>query len=98
MWDGQYAFEKSKIIQGYSEVKLDLLEDDSIDMFITSPPYDDMRNYSGKKENFNFHAIARKMISKLKNGGVIIWIVSDKTEKGSETITAFRQTMKIRYV
>lgn len=39
MWDGQYAFEKSKIIQGDCLEKMKLIPDGSIDMILADLPY-----------------------------------------------------------
>lgn len=39
MWDGKYAFEKSKIIQGDCLEKMKLIPDGSVDAIITDPPY-----------------------------------------------------------
>ena len=40
MWDGQYAFEKSKIIEGDCLEKMKLIPDGSIDLVVTDPPYE----------------------------------------------------------
>ena len=39
MWDGQYAFEKSKIIQGDCLEKMKLIPDGSVDMILADLPY-----------------------------------------------------------
>ena len=39
MWDGQYVFEKSKIIQGDCLEKMKLLPDGSVDMILADLPY-----------------------------------------------------------
>lgn len=39
MWDGKYAFEKSKIIQGDCLEKMKLIPDGSIDMILADLPY-----------------------------------------------------------
>lgn len=70
---------------------LKLQEDESVDFVITSPPYDDIRNYNGY--SFDFEAIAQELTRVLKNGGVVIWNVSDATVKGSETGTSMRQAL-----
>ncbi|WP_221407619.1 DNA-methyltransferase [Thermoflexibacter ruber] len=62
-----------------------------IDFIITSPPYDDLRNYDGYE--FEFEKIALEIKRILKKGGVMIWVVGDKTENGSETGTSFRQAL-----
>ena len=70
---------------------MDQLEDESVDAFITSPPYDQLRNYNGY--SFPFEDIARKMYQKLAQGGVIVWVVGDAVLKGSESGSSFRQAI-----
>jgi len=62
-----------------------------IDFVITSPPYDDIRNYNGYK--FEFERITKELYRVIKKGGVIIWIVADATINGSETGTSFKQAL-----
>ena len=62
-----------------------------IDFIITSPPYDDIRNYNGY--SFEFEKIALELKRVLKKGGVIIWVVSDQTKNGSESLTSFKQAL-----
>ena len=74
---------------------LPTLPDQSIDLVLTSPPYDNLRNYNNSSEwNFNiFSKIAIQLNRVLKDGGVIVWIVNDATIKGSETGTSFKQAL-----
>lgn len=67
------------------------MPNNSIDLVVTSPPYDSLRNYNGY--SFNFEVIARELRRVLKDGGVIVWIVNDATENKSETLTSFRQAI-----
>lgn len=67
------------------------MEAESVDLTITSPPYDDLRDYNGY--TFDFENIAKQLYRVTKEGGVIIWVVADKTENGSETGTSFRQAL-----
>ncbi len=67
------------------------MPDSFIDFIITSPPYDDIRNYNGYK--FDFENIAKETFRVLKEGGVMIWVVGDATINGSETGTSFRQAL-----
>lgn len=71
------------------------IETNSIDMVLTSPPYDDLRKYKNKVEwSFDiFKNIAKELTRVLKNEGVIVWVVSDKTKNGSETGTSFNQAL-----
>ena len=67
------------------------MPDNYIDFVITSPPYDDIRNYNGYK--FEFEKIAKELFRVIKQGGVILWVVADATINGSETGTSFRQAL-----
>jgi site-specific DNA-methyltransferase (adenine-specific) len=78
------------------------IDDNSIDLILTSPPYDDLRTYnkhlSGNKTEFNgysfpFELIAKELFRIVKPGGVVVWVVGDATNKGSETGTSFRQAL-----
>lgn len=71
------------------------IKDGSIDMVITSPPYDDLREYEDKvKWNFTiFKTIALQLFRVLKKGGVIVWVVGDSTIKGSESGNSFKQAL-----
>jgi site-specific DNA-methyltransferase (adenine-specific) len=62
-----------------------------IDLTVTSPPYDDLRDYNGY--SFPFEDIAKELYRVTKNGGVIVWIVGDATINGSETGTSFKQAL-----
>lgn len=70
------------------------IPNDSIDLTVTSPPYDNLRDYKG------FSWDEARLISELyrvtKHGGVVVWIVNDATVKGSETCTSFRQALSFR--
>ena len=78
---------------------LDVLQDfpdESIDLVITSPPYDNLRNYNGAIESWSFEKfqnIAGELFRVLKRGGCIVWIVADATADGSETGTSFKQAL-----
>lgn len=71
-------------------ITLRQMETESIDLVVTSPPYDNMRNY-GHDTKFMFQIICRELCRAIKKGGVIVWIVGDQTIKGSETLTSFKQ-------
>lgn len=62
-----------------------------IDLTITSPPYDNTRDY--EEYNFDFESIALELYRITRQGGVVVWIVGDSTVNGSESGTSFRQTL-----
>ena len=64
---------------------------ESIDLVVTSPPYDDLRNYGG--HTWDFYGVAWNLKRLLKPGGVIVWVVADKTVDGNETGTSMRQAL-----
>ncbi len=67
------------------------LPDNSIDLTVTSPPYDDLRSYNGY--TFEFEPIATELWRVTKPGGVVVWVVADATINGSETGTSFKQAL-----
>lgn len=69
---------------------------DCIDLTVTSPPYDNLRNYNGYA--FDFENIAKELYRVTKSGGVLVWVVSDATIKGSETGTSFKQALFFKEV
>lgn len=66
-------------------------QDGCVDMTLTSPPYDGLRTYNGY--SFPFEEIAKELYRITKDGGVVVWVVSDATVNGSETGTSFRQAL-----
>lgn len=78
---------------------LNKINDDSVDLILTSPPYDNLRVYGGIVWNFDiFKKIAIQLERVLKKGGVIVWIVNDATVKGSETGSSFRQVLYFKEI
>lgn len=72
------------------------IPDGCLDMGISSPPYDGLRDYKGY--SFNFEPIAHQMYRCLKPGGVWVWVVNDSVINGSETLTSFRQALYFKDV
>ena len=64
---------------------------ESVDMVLTSPPYDNLRDYKGY--TFDFEQTAQQIFRVLKPGGVCVWVIGDATVKGSETGTSFHQAL-----
>jgi site-specific DNA-methyltransferase (adenine-specific) len=67
------------------------LADESVDMVVTSPPYDDIRDYNGF--SFDWKQTISELYRIIKRGGVAVWIVNDQTVDGSESGTSFRQAL-----
>ena len=79
-----------------AEEALKSMEDNTVDLVVTSCPYDNLRHYNGVGDTWNhnkFCAIAQELYRVVKPGGVVVWVVNDKTEKGSKSGTSFRQAL-----
>ena len=72
------------------------IDDDSIDLIVTSPPYDNLRKYGKGESQWSFDVFAQcaeQMNRVLKKGGVIVWNVNDRIVNGSKTGTCFKQVL-----
>lgn len=75
---------------------LKLLDANSIDLTVTSPPYDDLRTYNGY--SFDFEGIAKELYRVTKEGGVVVWVVGDGVVNRSESGTSFRQALYFKSI
>jgi site-specific DNA-methyltransferase (adenine-specific) len=83
----------------YNENCLDTMSrmpDNFIDLTVTSPPYDNLRDYKGY--SFDFENIAKELFRVTKIGGAVVWVVGDATINGSETGTSFKQALFFKEV
>ena len=72
------------------------LPNDYVDLTVTSPPYDEMREYDGHATAFDFKATAQQLYGITKPGGVVVWVVADQTKDGDESGASFRQALFFR--
>lgn len=72
------------------------MPDNFVDLTVTSPPYDNLRDYKGFE--FNYKAMLEELYRVTKAGGVVVWIVNDATVNGSETGTSFKQALYAKEV
>lgn len=80
---------------------VEFIERESVDLVVTSPPYDDLRKYNGVGDTWNkdkFKSVALALWDVLKPGGVIVWVVNDKVENGGKTGTSFEQALYFRNI
>lgn len=87
-------FWRQSDIEIYNESNLDTMSrmpDNCIDLTVTSPPYDGLRNYNGY--SFPFEEIAKELYRVTKPGGVVVWVVGDSTKNGSESLSSFKQAL-----
>ena len=72
------------------------MEANLVDLTVTSPPYDNLRNYNGYK--FQFEEIAKQLFRVTKEGGIVVWVVGDKINNGDRTLTSFKQALYFQKV
>jgi len=72
------------------------LDNNIIDLTVTSPPYDNLRNYNGY--SFDFENLSKQLLRVTKEGGVVVWIVGDSTKNGSESGTSFKQALHFKEI
>lgn len=81
----------NKILEGNSVEVMKSFGDNVIDLTVTSPPYDDLRNYKGYV--FPFEEMAKELYRVTKPGGVVVWVVADATIDATETGTSFKHAL-----
>lgn len=72
------------------------IPDGSVDLTVTSPPYDNLRTYNGNNEQWGedvWKGVLQELHRVTADGGVVVWVVGDATVKGSETGTSFKQAL-----
>jgi DNA modification methylase len=87
---------ENQVILGDCLEVMRTMEENSVDLTVTSPPYDNLRTYNGY--TFDFEGIAKELFRVTKDGGVVVWVVGDATIKGSETGTSFKQALYFKEI
>jgi hypothetical protein len=64
-----------------------------VDAVVTSPPYDNLRNYGDGWGGVDLFAVISVLAERLGSGGVCVWNVADATVNGSETGSSFKQAL-----
>jgi len=86
----------NSIVEGNCIEVMQRFDDDVVDLTVTSPPYDDLRNYKGFI--FPFTEIAQQLYRITKTGGVVVWVVADATIDATETGTSFKQALYFKEI
>ena len=81
----------NSILYGDCLDTLPRFDPDWIDLVVTSPPYDNLRDYHGY--HFDCPSVAKALYRVLKPGGVVVWVVADSVVDGGESGTSFRQAL-----
>jgi DNA modification methylase len=85
----------NKIVCGDNCDILGSLPRNCIDLVVTSPPYDNMKQYRSGQD-WDFYGAAWQLSRVLKPGGVIVWVAGDQIIKGSESGTSFSQALHFK--
>ena len=97
----------NKIYLGDAVSIMKNMPDNSVDMVLTSPPYDNQRTYNGeiKKDvifdnyfSFPFVDMAEELFRIMKDGSIMVWIVNDQIVNGGESGNSFRQALKFQEI
>lgn len=81
----------NSIICGNNVDVISTFPENYVDLTVTSPPYDSLRDYKGYE--FDFLSLAKELYRATAPGGVVVWVVGDATVKGSETGSSFKQAL-----
>jgi site-specific DNA-methyltransferase (adenine-specific) len=87
---------KFDLINGDCIEEMSKLPEGSIDLTVTSPPYDNLRTYNGNITQWNedkWKNVIKQLYRITKQSGVVVWVVNDSTINGSETGTSFKQAL-----
>lgn len=90
----------NKIIVGDSALVLKNFPENSIDLIVTSPPYDDLRDYDSKTawNMKKFKTIAKEIHRIMKPGATVVWVVGDKVQNKGKTLTSFKQALYFQQI
>lgn len=83
--------EKNQIYCWDSVELLKEIDDNSVDLTVTSPPYDNLRDYEWYE--FDYKPIISEIFRVTKQWWIVVRIVNDATINWSETWTSFKQAL-----
>ena len=91
-----------KLYQGDCLEVMDKLIEEGVevDLTVTSPPYDDLRDYNNSLVwNFDiFKQVANRLYKITKDGGVVVWVVGDSVKNGSKTLRSYEQALYFKSI
>ena len=70
-----------------------MMAESVVDLVVTSPPYDDLRDYEGF--SFDCENVAKSLFRVVKKGGVVVWVVGDRIN-GGRSLTSFKHAFAFR--
>jgi DNA modification methylase len=90
-----------KLMQGDCLERMKEIDSGSIDLTVTSPPYDNLRSYNGNNDQWGEHvwkSVIKDLYRVTKKGGVVVWVSGDATVKGSESLNSFKQALYFKEI
>lgn len=78
----------NKILCGDAVEILKKIPSNSVDLVVTSPPYDDIRTYNGF--SLNLSTVGKELSRILKEGGIAAMVIQDATRNFGKTLTSFK--------
>ena len=87
--EGAPQVAQGKILCGDNVTILRRMESNSVDLVVTSPPYDEIRDYIGKP-SFDLHAVGAELFRVAKEGAIAAVVLQDGTKDGAKSLTTFR--------
>jgi DNA modification methylase len=79
----------NKIVCSDCLLALKDIPENSIDLVVTSPPYDALRDY-GLGWTIDLPAIGKEIFRILKDGGVAVMLIGDQTKNFKKSLTSFK--------
>ena len=84
------SLELNRIYQFDCVEGMKLIPDNSIDLIITSPPYDNVRDYKDNGWKLDLHSVGEQIHRVLKDGGICVMVIQDQTKDGRKSVTSFK--------
>jgi site-specific DNA-methyltransferase (adenine-specific) len=76
-----------------------LLPDNSVDLTVTSPPYDELRLFKGNTLPMpKVEQVANEVLRITKPGGVVVWVIQEQIKDGSQSGTSSEQRLHFRKI
>lgn len=78
----------NRIICGDAVKSLKKFKDNTFDLTVFSPPYDELRDYNGF--DFDLNELGRELYRVSKEGAPVVMVIQDQTKNGHKSLTSFR--------
>ena len=88
--------DSTRLMFGDCLERLDEIDDETINLTVTSPPYDNLRTYNDERVQWSekiWRDILRELYRVTVKGGVVVWIVTDASIGGDKTGSSFNQAI-----